>query len=251
MGSPEILITAAMVAAFAAIHLLINRLHFIDRTPRSKWLSFSGGVAVSYVFLHILPDLGAHSQELSDATRTAPVVAESIVYGLSLAGLAAFYGLERKVKISRSQSRRKGKGDQTEGEILWLHVASYAAFNLLIGYLLLHREEEGPWALGLYFGAMALHFVTADFGMRKDHQHGYDLWGRWVLSAAVLAGWGAGLAFTLPDLGIAGLFAFLAGGIVLGVLKEELPAERQSFFMPFLGGVLLYAGLVLVERIWV
>ena len=50
---------------------------------------------------------------------------------------------------------------------------------------------------------------------------------------------------------IGGLFAFLAGGIILNVLKEELPEERQSYFLPFLLGVILYAGLIMAERHWV
>ena len=248
MELSEAALTAPMVAAFAAIHLFIRRLRFIETTPRSKWLSFSGGVAVAYVFLHVLPDLGAHAVELADELGTAPVLAESLVYALALAGLAAFYGLERKVKISRAEERQAGGKDRMADEVLWLHIASFALLNLLIGYLLVHREESGAWALALYFGAMALHFVTADFGMRADHMEGYDRWGRFVLTGAVLAGWALGLALRLPQPVVAGLFAILAGGIVLNVLKEELPEERQSYFLPFLGGVLLYAGLVLVER---
>ena len=249
MGEVEVLVTAAMVAAFGAIHLLIRRLRFIDTTPRSRWLSFSGGVAVAYVFLRILPDLGSHAATLAREMEVSAMAAESIVYALALAGLAAFYGLERQVKLSRARSRKAGRGDQTQAGVLWLHVASYALLNLLVGYLLLHREEAGSWALGLYFGAMALHFVTADYGMRADHKAAYDRWSRWVLAAAVVAGWALGLTLTLPGPAIAGLFAFLAGGVVLGVLKEELPEERQSYFLPFLGGAMVYAVLVLVERV--
>lgn len=238
-----------MVAAFAAIHLNVRRLHFIDRAPRSKWLSFSGGVAVAYVFLHILPDLGAYSASLAERLGERPIIAESIVYALALTGLVSFYGLERQVKLSRARSLRQGEGDLAEENVFWLHVASYALLNLLIGYLLVHREESGYWALGLYFTAMALHFLTADFGMRQHHRAAYDRWGRFVLAAGALAGWALGLAVDLPAPAIAGLFAFLAGGVVLGVLKEELPEERESYFMPFLCGILGFAGLVMIERL--
>ncbi len=250
MTPGEILVTGAMVAAFASIHLNVRRLRFLQRTPRSRWLSFCGGVSVAYVFLHILPDLGAHSTDLAREFVTEPVVAESIVYSLALAGLAGFYGLERKVKLSRERSREEGEGDRVKDNVLWLHVASYATLNLLIGYLLVHREEAGPWALGLYFSAIGLHFLTADFGMRQHHPEPYDRWGGPVLAAAVVAGWGLGLFITLPSAAIAGLFAFLAGNIVLGVLKEELPDERQSFFLPFAGGVVGFAALILAERLW-
>ena len=40
------------------------------------------------------------------------------------------------------------------------------------------------------------------------------------------------------------LFALLAGGVVLNVMKEELPEERKSRFGAFLLGVVLYGGLL-------
>ena len=242
-------ITAAMVAIFVTIHLFVGRLRFLDTAPRSKWLSFSGGVAVAYVFLHVLPELGAHQHEFATGLGVAPVVAESAVYSLALAGLALFYGLERAVKMHRSNKTPASAGGAAGDGVLYLHLASYGAFNVLIGYLLLHREDHSAGGLGLYFVAMALHFVTADFGMRQDHRAGYDQVGRWIISAAVVLGWMLGLTVALSQVLIGCLFAFLAGGIILNVLKEELPEERQSYFAPFLGGVLLYAVLVFAERL--
>jgi zinc transporter ZupT len=68
---------------------------------------------------------------------------------------------------------------------------------------------------------------------------------RWILAGAVLGGWALGVAVELPEEAIAVLFAFLAGGIVLNVLKEELPEERESRFLPFLLGSAGYAALLL------
>jgi hypothetical protein len=42
------------------------------------------------------------------------------------------------------------------------------------------------------------------------------------------------------------LFAFLAGGIVLNVIKEELPEERESRFPAFVVGTGGYAVLLLL-----
>ena len=242
------IVTGLMAIAFCIVHLFVGRLRFLDRTPRSRWLSFAGGVAVSYVFLHVLPDLGARSAEFSRETGLRPAGAESLVYSLALIGLATFYGLERALKVSRARTRGEGEDDVPQQGVLWLHIASYATLNMLIGYLLLHREEAGGLSLGLYFVAMLLHFATADFGMRQDHPQAYDHMARWVLAAAVLAGWMLGTNVTFSPIVIGCLFAFLAGGIVLNVLKEELPEERRSFFLPFLGGTVLYALLVLLER---
>ena len=42
------------------------------------------------------------------------------------------------------------------------------------------------------------------------------------------------------------LFAFLAGGVVMTVLEEELPEEGESRFWDFVLGVGLYAAVLLV-----
>ena len=42
----------------------------------------------------------------------------------------------------------------------------------------------------------------------------------------------------------AALVAFLSGAVVLSVLKEKLPEERKSRFLPFLAGVAGYGALL-------
>ena len=49
----------------------------------------------------------------------------------------------------------------------------------------------------------------------------------------------------ISDLALALLIAFLAGGIILNVLKEELPEERDSRFGAFAFGAAAYAILLL------
>lgn len=243
MATGAILLTGAMALAFAAIHIFIYRLAFLDRIPRSRWLSAAGGIAVAYVFLHIIPELAEHGAVFGRQLGVSTELAQVLVQVLALAGLACFYGLERAVKASRARRR----DDRAEDEVLWIHVGSFAVLNLLIGYLLLHREDMTLGGLLLFFGAMALHFVSADFGMREHHPEAYDRAGRWVIATAAIAGWALGLAVQLPALAIGGVFAFVAGGVVLNVMKEELPAERESRFIPFALGAGTYALLVVGE----
>ncbi|MEX0759792.1 MAG: hypothetical protein WD100_09445 [Tistlia sp.] len=239
------LLTLLCAGVFALTHLQIHRLGFLERDARHAWLSFSGGVAVAYVFLHVLPELGSHQEVFAEALGLPEETAEAWVYSLALVGLATFYGLERLAKASRARSREQRGEDRVEGELFWLHLGPFGLYNLLIGYLLLHREEPGLWSLAIYFVAMALHFVTTDLGLREHHKERYERRGRWLLAGAVLGGWALGLAVALPPLAIGGLFAFLAGGVVLNVLKEELPEERGTRFWPFGLGTLLYGALLL------
>ncbi|MHB0858842.1 MAG: hypothetical protein ACYC5M_14905 [Anaerolineae bacterium] len=61
-----------------------------------------------------------------------------------------------------------------------------------------------------------------------------------------MAGWGLGVAFQVHEALVGVLFAFLSGGIILNILKEELPDERASSFGAFSLGALIYAALLLL-----
>ena len=241
------LTTLFMMFAFCAVHIFIGKLTWLERTPRSRWLSFAGGVAVGYVFLHILPELGAHAAVFGAAIDLNENAAEGWVYSLSLLGLVLFYGLERALAQSRDERVQVEGTDRPDHTIFYLHIAASAVLIAVIAYLLNHREDTSVSGLSLYFLAMILHFTTADFGTRADHPELYDRRGRWILVAATVGGWALGVAVEVAEVVIGALFAFVAGGVVLLVLKEELPEDRQSAFVPFLLGAVLYAALVLGE----
>jgi hypothetical protein len=66
------------------------------------------------------------------------------------------------------------------------------------------------------------------------------------LAAAPLAGWALGVATTLSLAATSALFAFLAGAVIMNVLKEELPEERAARFGPFAAGAASYAALLML-----
>jgi uncharacterized membrane protein YeiH len=119
-------------------------------------------------------------------------------------------------------------------------MASFGTYNVLIGYLLADRAE-GAFAFWL---AMALHFFVNDYGLRQHHRWQYGHVGRWLLAAAVLAGAALGLTVEVSEAAFAAVVAFVGGGVVLNVLKEELPEERESRFWPFAAGAAAYAALL-------
>lgn len=240
-----VLLSGLLAVALVLVHLFSSRLRFLQAIPRSRWLSFGSGVSVAYVFIHILPDLSVAQKTLRESWGEGWAFLEHHVYLVALVGLAAFYGLERIAEVSRQRNRKAGQGDVTEAGVFWLHMVSFGLYNALIGYLLLHRENPGLVDLVLFAVAMALHFVVNDYGLREHHKKSYDQVGRWILSAAVMAGWAIGSGTQIPQAAIAVLFAFLSGGIMLNVLKEELPEERDSRFGSFVLGIAGYTALLL------
>jgi hypothetical protein len=257
--SPVLVPTLAV--ALAAVHLFAGHLH-LRAIPRSYWLSGAGGVSVAYVFVHVLPELQARQATFEDVSTVVGFL-EHHVYLLALLGFTIFYGLEQLVQSSRNSatSGRTGTGenanivgdveDEIEAEtetrlgVFWVHVGSFAVYNGLVGYLLVHREESGLTSLAVFFVAMALHFVVTDHGLRDDHHDAYDEVGRWILAGGVIVGLVIGLATTVTEPVVSSLFALLAGGIVLNVIKEELPERCQSNFWAFGGGAAAYSLVLL------
>lgn len=218
----------------AATHLFAGRLRGLQQLPRSRWLSAAGGVSVAYVFAHLLPELAGHQAELSAEGGAAG----AFIFLVAGAGLVVFYGLERLAV--RHAGRSADDPDAPLG-VFWLHVGSFALYNGVIGYLLPDRLDGDPGELAAYTTAMALHFLVNDHALRSHHRHLYDRWGRWILTAAIVVGLGIGGAITLPEPVLAYVTAALGGAVILNVLKEELPEERDSRFAAFAAAAVAYA----------
>ncbi len=246
-GPEYAFLTFVAALVFAAIHLLGRSIAFLRSTPRNVWLSAAGGVSIAYVFVHILPELSHHQAVLTTEVGSLAFLdtEERDVYFAALVGLATFYGLEL---WARSSARRRVTREgvrRPSRRTFWLQLAFYATFNVIIGYLLLHRDERDIASLVTYAIAMATHFVVADQGLREQFYPAYDASGKWILAAAPILGWAMGVFIDVPAAVISILFAFLAGGIILNVLKHELPEERQSDFFAFAFGAGAYATILI------
>jgi zinc transporter ZupT len=241
-------VTLASLILFVLVHVLGGRLDFLAATPRSVWLSAAGGVSVAYVFMHLLPELADHQETIRErAAESAGLLTslESHAYMIALIGLGLFYAVER---FARSAARQRGEagGEQRPAAVFWTHLSAFAIYNVLIGYLLVHREETDLRGLIIYAVAMGLHFVVNDQGLRRQHGTTYHRYGRWLLAAAPVLGYLVGISTEVSPLLLASLFAFLAGGVILNVLKEELPEDRQSRFWAFAVGAALYSTLLML-----
>jgi hypothetical protein len=217
------------------IHLFSYRLNFISDSPRSKWLSIAGGASVSYIFIHLMPELAEGQQELNKISSPLLDYFTHHIYLLSLLGLCLFYGLEYYIKTQKSD-----KDIDNSRLDFWLHISSFSIYNFLIGYLLLNREGQGIISLTFFSVAMGFHFLVNDYGLSRHHKHIYKNKGRWILSFSILLGWGIGMVTQITKGFTFSILAFLAGGIILNVLKEELPEERKSNYWAFLSGAFIF-----------
>ena len=244
--SPTAAVLLALVSALvlAGLHLAAPHIRRLPLVPEHATASFAGGLAVSYVFLHLLPELAEGNRELrevlGESGERSPLLGLEI-FLVALVGFLVFYGLERLAE--RSRTGRSGAGD---GPVFRLHLASFMVYNAIIGYTLpLDWRTSIPFAV-LFTIAIGLHFVLSDRGLEEHYGERFDRWPpRLLLAAALLVGWAlASLFVPTSSVVVSLLTAFLAGSILLNVFKEEIPSTRRSHFGWFTVGAASYALLL-------
>jgi zinc transporter ZupT len=233
-----IILTGILACLLAATHLAAAWLPAMSHRNRRRWMSFAGGVAASFVFLHMIPELYEQQRVLGAVYSTIDV------FVVALVGACAYYSMERLVQTFRLSSARDRRR-VVQHRIFWTHIGSFVLYNMLIGYILLERDSISAGAYVLYAVAMALHLLVNDFALEEHHRKAYRRKGRWLLAAAILVGWGLSLVLVLPAAMVAMLFAFLAGGLIVNIFKEELPGQRQGRAKMFVAGAGIYAVLLM------
>lgn len=208
------------ILIFGLIHLSSLKTIKMGKTTHERFLSMSGGVALAFVFVDLLPNL-CSANDIIRASGFFPVI-ERHVFVLALLGFLLFFVVD---------------GSSKEGGF-WLPLASYAIFNFLIGYSVADPTDPEVQPFLLFIIAIGLHYFINDYSMSQAHYEDYLAYGRWILIAVMFAGWTVGFFFKLPDEPMALINSFIAGGVLMNVMRHELPKKSV-----YARGVLLLAAV--------
>ena len=236
-------IAIVSVVVLAVVLVFSAKIDALRGTPRSRWLSFAGGIAVAYVFLRLLPELTRAQQEMTEHHGSSAWLRQHLLFLVSLAGAATLFGIERAAKRTKQMRKERGEEERSAAWVFWLHAALMCVYVAFIAYLLFHREQLGRVAvLGL---VMAVHFSGIAVALADDYRSLFSSRGRWLLAAAVLAGGVYGYLATMPEMVHHLVLSVLAGAVIFNVIKEEIPPEQQSRFWAVAAGIIFAAALLL------
>jgi len=222
--------------AFVFIHFFSIYLK-LEKIGLRRFISFSAGVGVAYVFVHLWPQV-AHTQEIAEQEIhwLEGHTMHYALYLVALSGLVTVYILDRL--IARAYEKEElTTPNVTESALFWSHMGFFSLYNMMIGYLLTYQNQINT-SLLIFFIAFALHFITNDWGLRHHHESVYDKYGRYILSISILIGYIIGQGTDFPEYFIGSVEAFVAGAMTLNVVKHELPSEREGNLEGFLTGVI-------------
>jgi hypothetical protein len=237
----------AVALVFAAIFLYGGRLHRPGGISRRGLLSFAAGISVAYVFVDCLPALSRVKEFQTRSGSEFPMLfPEYSVYLWAMFGFLIFYGLERLVCATRSHGEGGiANNENPPGWEFWLHVGGFAAYAWLLTFLLGHGPGLGWVGVTFYAVAMGLHLLPVTHNLVREYGRHYERVGSWVLAASALAGGVCSLLLNLPGPVLAILIALVAGGVIVNTMITELPGEKEGKVLPFFGGAVFYAALLI------
>jgi hypothetical protein len=234
--------SSAAALLFCVIFLLasvLRPLRWLAREERTV-VSFGAGVAIAYVFVHVMPELNTARRAFAEST-SLPLRYEGMsIFYVSLMGFLLFYGLDHLRKRLHQSSVK-----QRVGKAFIISIVGFACYVALMAYLLVHNLEDTPRSVALFALAIAVHFLGVDHALHEQYGAVYERIGRFVLAAISLLGWAVGMLASLPRSVLALLVAFISGAVIMNSSVTELPTESKGRFLPFMFGGLAY-GLILL-----
>ena len=237
---------------FSCIFFFGVKIHFPRKGERyyRRFLSFSGGISVAYIFAELLPEL-EHARKLflQSAEGLGYPFGEHRIYLATLAGFIISYGLYHWANSSRLWDSKPPPDVKESGGVrkgLYIAVSEFFIYSWLITYLLGFQLREGAVPLILYIIAMGSHFILVDFYLLMDYGVFYSRKGKNLLALAPLAGWGCYKMIVLPFPFLVTLGAFIAGAVIMNTMIIELPKREETKFWAFLSGAVLYTVILLL-----
>ncbi len=238
------------------------------------------GIASAYVFVDLLPTIFEYQNELVH-NEYALFLRDRFLFLCVFAGFVLFYtleaivrhsrrGMQEKIQLHKEQQEESQKpkrslcswrglrerlfgGEETliqydsaPKTLFWIHIIPFIFKNFLIGFVFVRRAIQGGLLEAyLYCVAVTLHMLVVDLSLYTHYRTLYESFGRFAIVSSLGAGYVISLFITVGDLlGIYILEAILAGSIILNVIKEELPDERESNVWAFLLGAIAFSILL-------
>ncbi|TVS14035.1 MAG: hypothetical protein EA417_15670 [Gammaproteobacteria bacterium] len=238
--------TALATSLLVGVHLLAGRFHYLVGSRRSRVHSCLAGITTAYLFLKLLPELGAPGHVAGEASDSD---ARRLAFAIALLGFVVFYASEVWAHRHRATETIRREKERVYRLLLF----TFALFNAGLAFVLPHQvATHGPWLTGIYVMAIGVHLLVLDHAVAEVHGGHYSTRARLIHSAGLVSGLVLAIALGPGawEAAVQPLIAFLGGVIALQVFREEIPAYKQGRPLAFALGAAILAGLLLfAERL--
>jgi hypothetical protein len=233
------LIYGLIASIIASVHLWIDWFESRFERFENVWIGFTGGIALGYVTLYMLPKLSSATTGFIVSNPEGWSPAQYRLYVILLLGIVVYLISERASRISA--------GGATIARVFELMVQG--SYNFLIGYIAveLPRSEISFHLVSAVI--LALHLMGMTHLLRKHHPSLHNGWWRIAFASLVVLGYTLGLVTEVHTGIVLSVTAFIAGIILVNVMSEELPKEKEGELGYFLAGVAVFSAVALLFSI--
>lgn len=227
----------AALIVIACVNIFFRQVNRALNKHCSGWTHLSGGFAVGYVFLYLMPKTAFFSGHPDLQVEGFTYLGSTVTFFFMLFGFICYWVVDLNADIESKASKRTN-----------LHVSGYMAYNLLVGYVISSTVSMTALALPIAAFAMMLHLAGLNHLLHHWAPKAFNSYFRWLLTLALFSGGLTGLLIDLPVWAIAFLTAFTGGAILINVVYYELPRHNKGSIKPFVLGVTLFATLCIIIR---
>ena len=147
----------SIIIGIVFILIQLYALTIVERSPigEQKLLSLSGGVAIAYVFIYILPTLHKKQEEFGGS-----LALDTELYFLGLLGLLVYFSVY-------SFAQTKAATHLTELTVYMVQASFFMVYSFIISYVVFSTDVKRVESL-FYGLAISLHFIGWSYHLGKN-----------------------------------------------------------------------------------
>ncbi|CAM3955160.1 hypothetical protein [Alkalicoccus chagannorensis] len=231
-----------VVAFFIIIQVFANKIISSSSLSKVRWMSLAGGIAVSYIFVYILPSLHHEQDEFGETAFELAM--ESELYFFGLIGIVVFYVMNKLAERYRHR-----RGATIKDRFFFVQALLFFMYNGLISYIMFAADQSLPQLI-FYSTAVGLHFMAVAHDMYRENEEKYRQYGRFLLPSGIFTGFLFAILTPHNAVVLAIVFAFISGAIMFNVIKNELPSEDDAHLPTFVIASFGYTAATLVLKLF-
>ncbi len=215
-------------AILTIVNFFSDSLHIAYESHRMKIISFSSGVFVTYLFLHLFP--------LLYETTRIEISMMSVLIGFTL-----FHVIEKYIY------KHESRPVVLKREMKEVHSISFFIYHLVIGMILVRLMSRGLTETMLFFVPILLITGVSSISMKYLYAH-KDLQAKTLLSVSTFVGTVFAFIFTIPDTIFNSIFGFMIGTLMYVIMMDAIPKEREGNPIFFMSGIFVY--MIVIMMTW-
>lgn len=212
----------------SVVHFFSESIHVASEDHKMKVISFSSGIFVAYLFLHLFPLL--YSETRMEISMMSVLI-----------GFTFFHVIEKYIY------RHERRPVVLKKEMKEIHSIAFFLYHLMIGVILVKMVNGSFTSTILFFVPILFISAISSISMKSLYVV-RDRQARLILSFSTFIGTVVAFLITMPNVVYISIFGFMIGTLMYTILMDAIPKEREGDPIFFVIGLMVY--MIVIMMTW-